>query len=158
MGRQVPLKKTGIIIEACKELKVPLIVIGNGPEHSNLVNDTGPTIHFKTEITDKEMPDELASAEAFLFASFEDFGIAPIEAMATGTPVIAYKAGGAMDYVVPGKTGEFFEVQTVESLVAALKDFKPSSYNHESIQKHVTKFSDVEFRKHIAKFLESKLR
>jgi glycosyltransferase involved in cell wall biosynthesis len=146
MGRQVPLKRTDIIIEACKQLNVPLTVLGNGPEHSRLVGITGPSIHFKTDVTDKDMPGELAQAEAFIFASFEDFGVAPVESMATGTPVIAYKAGGAIDYIVPGKTGEFFAKQSVDSLVEALESFNSHNYSHNAISLSSKLFSQSRFK------------
>lgn len=155
MGRQVPLKKTEIIIEACKQLKLPLVIIGTGPEHSRLVGMTGPTVHFKTDVSDAELPNELAAAEAFLFASYEDFGIAPVEAMATGTPVIAFKAGGALDYVIPGKTGEFFAEQTVDSLVKALENFKSSQYKSEALKVHADQFADKQFREKISKYIKS---
>lgn len=155
MGRQVPIKKTGLIIEACKELKVPLTIIGNGPEHSRLVKNTGPLVHFKTEVTDAEMPAELAAAEAFIFASHEDFGVAPVEAMATGTPVIAYKAGGALDYIIPGKTGEFFEAQTVESLATALKEFNTTKYHPEASKKQANRFSVKSFKANFQTFLSN---
>jgi len=115
----------------------------------------GPTVRLKTNVTDEQMPAELSSAEAFLFASFEDFGIAPIEAMAAGTPVIAYKAGGALDYVIPGKTGEFFNEQSVESLKAAIKSFDSSFYDHKAITRHTAKFSEEKFRKAIQEHLNN---
>lgn len=153
VGRQVPLKKTDLIIAACKQLKRPLTVIGNGPEHSRLVGMTGPTIHFKTGLSDEEVVQEIASAEAFLFASFEDFGIAPVEALAAGTPVIAYKAGGALDYVVPGKTGEFFSKQSTGSLVEALEQFNPKQYRAEKLQAYAQQFSSTTFRRQIRDFV-----
>ena len=152
MGRQVPMKKTDLIIKACNELELPLTVIGRGPEHNNLVNIAGPTITFKTDITDEQMPAELANAKAFVFASFEDFGIAPIEAMACGTPVIAYKAGGALDYVIPGQTGEFFAEQTVDSLVSALKSFNNDDCNPDEIIEKANQFSADKFQTTIQKF------
>lgn len=153
MGRQVPLKRTDIIVRACKQLGVSLTVIGNGPEHSRLVGMTGPTIHFKTDVSSEDMPAELASAEAFLFASFEDFGIAPVEALAAGTPVIAFKAGGALDYVVPGKTGEFFEKQTVESLVETLNSFESKKYKTEKLKATAKNFSNFLFNRQLQDFI-----
>lgn len=155
LGRQVPLKRVDIIVEACKELKAPLVVIGNGPEHSKLVGNTGPTIHFKTDVSDDELPNELSAAEAFIFASYEDFGIAPIEAMAAGTPVIAYKAGGALDYVHPGKTGEFFEAQTVEKLIETLNTVNLKQYSSATVQKQAEKYSSKVFRQKMRDFIES---
>ncbi len=146
MGRQVPMKKTDLIIEACNQLELPLTVIGQGPEHDRLVQLAGPTITFKTDVTDKQMPAELASAKGFIFASFEDFGIAPIEAMASGTPVIAYRAGGALDYIIPGQTGEFFAEQTVDSLMSALKTFDSSKFSPKEIRQYANQFSTEKFQ------------
>jgi glycosyltransferase involved in cell wall biosynthesis len=153
MGRQVPQKKFGLIIAACNELQLPLTVIGRGPAHSSLKSMAGSTITFKTNVTDEQMPAELAKAKAFIFAAEEDFGISPVEAMATGTPVIAYQAGGALDYVVPGKTGEFFEQQSVASLSKVLKNFKPKLYDPATIKKHAQLFSIERFQIAIQKYL-----
>jgi glycosyltransferase involved in cell wall biosynthesis len=119
----------------------------------------GPTITFLNKandnrVSDADMPAQLSGAEAFLFASFDDFGIAPVEAMAAGTPVIAYKAGGALDYVVPGETGEFFDEQTADSLVGTLKDFDGAQYNHQAIAKHAAGYSAEHFRRAIRDFLQ----
>lgn len=150
-GRQATMKHTGIIVEACSQLGVPLTVIGRGPDHQNLVRLAGPTVTFLTNVTDAEMANQLASAEAFLFASFEDFGITPVEAMAAGTPVIAYAAGGALDYVLPGKTGEFFKEQTTASLVDCLKNFDSSNYAADDIKKAAHRFGKDVFVKSMSK-------
>lgn len=141
MGRQVPQKRVDLIIAACNELQLPLTVIGQGPMHNSLRAMAGPTITFKTNVTDAQMPLELAKAQAFIFAAEEDFGIAPVEAQAAGTPVIAYQAGGALDYVVPGKTGEFFAEQKVSSLIEVLKTFDPKKFKASNIQAHAKQFS-----------------
>lgn len=154
MGRQAPAKYTDVIIQACNQLQLPLTVIGNGPDHDRLVRMAGPTITFRTDVTDDQMPAELAKAQAFLFASFDDFGIAPIEAMAAGTPVIAFKAGGALDYVVEGKTGLFFSEQTPQSLVVVLKDFDASHFDHHAIQQHARHFSPHVFQDKLTAFIK----
>jgi glycosyltransferase involved in cell wall biosynthesis len=148
-GRQVTYKRFDIIIEACTRLNVPLKVIGRGPDHDRLVRLAGPSVTFLTDVTDEQMPVQLASARAFLFASFEDFGITPIEAMAAGTPVIAYRAGGALDYVEPRITGVFFQEQTVESLMAAIQDFQPEQFNTETVRKKAATFSPEIFREKV---------
>lgn len=144
-GRQVPQKRMDLIIGACNELKLHLTVIGRGPEHAKLVRLAGETVSFNTDVNDKELARYFASAEAFLFASYEDFGVTPVEALAAGTPVLAFKAGGALDYIKPGVNGEFFNVQTVPSMCAALKNFKPKNYHEESIKKSALEFSDEIF-------------
>lgn len=146
-GRQTGYKHNEIIVEACTRLKLPLTVIGRGPEHDRLVRLAGSTVTFRTDVTDEEMPSLLAGAEAFIFAAYEDFGITPIEAMACGTPAIAYKKGGALDYVVPGKTGVFFEKQTSASLVKILKVWDNKPFKPTDIKATAARFSAHEFQR-----------
>lgn len=157
-GRQVPMKHTDIIVQACTQLSIPLTVIGKGPELNKLKEMAGPTITFAGYVSDEDMPKYFASAEAFLFASYEDFGITPIEAMATGTPVIAYRAGGALDYVVEGRTGSFFEEQTVDSLIGAIREFSPSKYSPDDIKTYAEEFSNDNFRKSLSEVVETVLQ
>ncbi len=145
MGRLATIKHTDVIVEACTKLNVPLRVIGRGPQLANLQKLAGPSVQFLTNVSDEQMPEQLASAEAFLFASFEDFGIAPVEAMAAGTPLLAYKAGGALDYVTK-ETGRFFTEQNAASLEQALKTFDASAYTARDIQKRAEVFSVQHFR------------
>jgi len=156
-GRHVPMKKIDIAINACNQLQLPLTVVGSGPITAELKKLAGPTISFTGRVSDKELSQLAASAEAFIFPSFEDFGIAPVEALAAGTPVIAYKAGGALDFVIPGKTGEFFTEQTVESLVAALHTFKPLHYDHAKISRFAEKFSAKNFHADFTTFIKDKM-
>lgn len=154
-GRQVPYKKTALLIEACSQLGLPLTVIGRGPEHQELVRLAGPTVKLLDNVSDKDLPGHFAGAEVFLFAAYEDFGVTPVEAMAAGTPVLAYKAGGALDYVVPGKTGDFFEAQNVESLSVAIKKFNPAQFKASEIRTLAEKFSDTAFRQTFQNFIDN---
>lgn len=153
-GRQVPQKKFDLVIQACNKLSLPLKVLGKGPEHRRLVALAGPTITFVEQISDSEMPELLASAQAFIFPSVDDFGIIPVEAMGAGTPVIALRAGGALDYVVPGKTGEFFDEQTVPSLRKALRTFDPTNYKPNAIRQHAKQFAPEVFTGKIQDFIK----
>jgi glycosyltransferase involved in cell wall biosynthesis len=153
VGRQTSYKKTDIIVEACTRLNLPLTVIGRGPENQRLRKLAGPSVTFVTTADDQQVVEAMQSAEAFIFAGFEDFGITPVEAMAAGTPVIAYKAGGALDYVEPGETGEFFEEQTIESLVEALEVFKPHDYDHAAVSRAAEQFSAEQFKVKLTGFL-----
>lgn len=150
MGRQTAVKRTDIIVDACTKLELPLTVIGNGPDHANLVARAGSTVEFLTNVSDEQMPAKLAAAEAFLFASVEDFGIAPVEAMASGTPVIALNDGGALDYVTK-QTGIFFTEQTAESLEQILVGFDSRFFDSTVIQKHAEKYSTKHFADAIQK-------
>lgn len=144
-GRQVAYKRIDLAVRACSELGLPLKVIGNGPEHHKLVSLAGPTIRFMTNVSDAEMPEHFQTAEAFLFPGLDDFGITPVEAMAAGTPVIAFQGGGALDYVQPKKTGIYFAKQSVASLKAAITDFQKHRFNHTIIVSAAAKFAPEAF-------------
>lgn len=159
LGRQVPQKFVDLSVATCTELGLPLMVAGNGPEHANLQAIAGPTVTFdSSRFPDAQTVAYMASAEAFIFTSEDDFGITPVEAMAAGTPVIAFKAGGALDYVIPGKTGEFFDEQTVESLKTALETFNSSKYNSSDIKTAAQKFSIEQFHKNMRAVIENVLQ
>src|SRR5690606_20441243 len=127
--------------------------IGKGPEHAKLVKLAGPTVTFITNASDEDVAEHMKKAEAFIIAAFEDFGITPVEAMAAGTPVIAYKAGGALDYVIPAKTGMLFDKQTVASLVSALKKFDANQYEETTIRRHAANFNRAAFQQKIKDFI-----
>ena len=148
-GRHVPDKRIDIAIKACNELELSLTIIGSGVETKNLKKLAGPTIEFTDRINDEEMDEKISNASAFIFTSEEDFGISPVEAMAAGLPVIAYKAGGALDYVSESITGTYFNEQTPESLIKVLKKFKAKDYNSKKIKNHVQKFSEDNFQKKV---------
>lgn len=153
VGRQVPYKRTEIIIQACNELGLSLKVIGRGPEHGKLQDIAGPTVELLVNVTDDALPEHLAAAEAFLFAAEEDFGVAPVEAMATGTPVIAFKSGGALDYVKEGQTGLFFDEQSAESLQAALTKFSKLQFHAEEVAASAAEYSPDAFQKHVSEVI-----
>lgn len=158
LGRQVAQKRQILAVEACSQLSLPLIVAGNGPEHAALVRAAGPSVIFQADLDDQAVAEYMAEANAFIFPGEDDFGIAPVEALAAGTPVIAYKAGGALDYVAPGKTGEFFDTQTVESLVATLQSFKSTKYSSGDIKKASEVFSIDNFHKSLRTVIEKALQ
>lgn len=148
-GRQTPYKRIDLAVAACTELKVPLVVIGNGPEHRRLEKMAGRNVTFLTSTDDLSMALHFQTALAFLFpTNIEDFGVTAVEAMAAGTPVIAYKKGGPQDYITP-KTGIFFEKQTVKSLVKAIESFNPGRYDPAAISAFAEQFSVAEFSKQI---------
>ena len=142
-------------VAACTQLNLPLVVIGNGPEHKKLKKLAGKSVTFLRNVTDAELPHYLQSAEAFLFPGIEDFGIAPVEAMASGTPVIAYRGGGALDYVIDGKTGVFFADQTVDSLVGAISKFQSLRFVRTDIVNQSEKFSTKTFQAQLSNYIQS---
>jgi glycosyltransferase involved in cell wall biosynthesis len=152
-GRQTPYKKTHLIVEACKKLDTPLAVLGDGPDHKILKKIAGPKTNFICPASDKDIERALLKARSFIFASNEDFGILPIEAMSSGTPVIAYKAGGALDYI-NSKTGLFFTEQTVESLANAIKKFNKLSFNQKELIRQSKRFDKSSFKDKLIKYME----
>jgi glycosyltransferase involved in cell wall biosynthesis len=113
----------------------------------------GPTITFLTKTGNAQLVEHFKTATGFIFPSLDDFGIVAVEALAAGTPLIAYKGGGALDYVLPGKTGQFFGHQTVESLVKSLESFKPDSYDQTALRQTAKEFAPTVFRKKMKAFV-----
>jgi len=156
-GRQTPYKRFDIAIEACNLNEQLLTVSGDGPDHARLRKLAGHDITFLGKTSDTVAEQEFASAEALIFPGLDDFGITPIEAMASGTPVIAYRGGGALDYILPGKSGEFFDEPTPESLAKVLKNFKPERYSHPAIAVFAQRFSRENFKKAMLRYIEGVL-
>lgn len=153
-GRQTPYKRVDLAIHACTKLNLPLTVIGRGPDHQHLLDIAGPTITFETNASDEDVARYFQQAEAFIFPGVDDFGIVAVEALSAGTPVIAFKAAGALDYIIPGQTGLFFEEQTVQSLCDTLKDFSSHSFDHTIIAKSAERFSPQEFKARFDAFVQ----
>lgn len=146
-GRQTPYKRFDLAVVACSKLGLPLTVIGDGPDSRRLRKLAGKSVTFLGKVPDRVLEEEFASAKALLFPGLDDFGITAVEALAAGTPVIAYKAGGALDYVEPGRTGVFFEEESVKSLAVALKEFSKMSFASVEISHYAEKFSRQQFRR-----------
>ena len=157
-GRQTPYKRIDLAVKACTQLNLPLIVLGGGPEHKKLNKIAGKSVTFLRGKTDEELAHYFQTSLAFIFPGVDDFGIVAVEALAAGTPVIAYKDGGALDYVEPGKTGDFFTEQTTENLVAALEKFKSESFNHSVIAKAAQVFSPAAFKEKLSKFVNKAMK
>jgi glycosyltransferase involved in cell wall biosynthesis len=155
-GRHVPYKRFDLAIQACNELGEKLRVVGSGPDTARLKSLAGPTISFTGRVSDEELVDLAHHAKAFLFPNEEDFGIAAVEALAAGLPVIAYKKGGALDIVQEGKNGLFFEEQKIEALVSAINIFiHELSFNSFNVSETSLYFTNNEFYKRITDFLQS---
>lgn len=152
-GRQTPYKRIDLAIEAANRLKIPLVVIGNGPAHKKLEKIAGRTVTFLTNTNDLAMADHLQSSLAFIFPNADDFGIVAVEALAAGTPVVAYKKGGALDYIKEGKNGTFFDRQTVASLVASIESALSKNFNHKQISESAEQFSASRFKQEIKDYI-----
>lgn len=152
-GRQVHHKRFDLAVQACSELGVELRVIGDGPEHERLKSMAGSTIKFLGRVSDEELIKQFQSAEGYIFPQEDDFGIVAVEAMAAGTPVVAYKAGGALDTVEEGKTGVFFEKQSVSSLSKAILRASKENWDYNGIAKNAAKFSSINFETELRDFI-----
>lgn len=157
-GRQSPYKRVDLAIQACNELKVPLVVIGNGPEHKRLEKLADRNVTFLTAVNDYDIVNHFQTSLGFIMPNMDDFGIVAVEALAAGTPVVAYKKGGSQDYLIPGKTGVFFEKQTVKSLVNAMEEVMNKSWNYDFIAQHSQQFSIASFRKNMQQFISETLK
>jgi len=157
-GRQTPYKRIDLAIAAFTALQLPLTVIGNGPDHERLVKLAGPTISFETNVSDVAMPKQFQAARAFIFPGTDDFGIVAVEALAAGTPVIAFQAGGALDYIIPGKTGEFFAEPTVGALTEALTDSMVQDFDAGIIKETAQQYSISVFNERVQNTINQSLR
>ncbi|MBI4122533.1 MAG: glycosyltransferase [Parcubacteria group bacterium] len=156
VSRLRPYKRVDIAIRAFNRLRMPLLIVGDGEELPRLRKLAGPSITFLGSLPEREKKRVLASARAFLHPQEEDFGISAIEAMAAGTPVIAYGAGGALETVTEGETGLFFEEQTWQSLADAVIRSRRISFDAERIRDHAEQFSEERFRREMRSFVEMK--
>ena len=178
LNRLVPNKRVDLLIKAFNKLNLPLIIIGDGPERLKLEKISNPNIKFLKQISDDEVEKYMSTCRAFIYAGIEDFGIAPVEAMASGAPVIAYGEGGILDTVncinnqdkEKVSSGLLFKKQTIEDIIDTVswfedkkiwQKFNPEILNEYSqnfsIEKFMNKFdliinkALVNFKKHYSK-------
>ncbi|MBN2005921.1 MAG: glycosyltransferase [Anaerolineae bacterium] len=154
VSRLIPYKRIDLAIRACNALKLPLYIVGSGRDQPALEAMAGPTVKFLGRVPDMQLPDLLARCKAFIFPGREDFGIAPLEAQASGRPVIAFGAGGALDSVVAGETGAFFYEPTPESLSQVLMAFDAQSVDPAVCRANAERFSVQGFRREILETAE----
>lgn len=149
-GRLVPYKRPDLAIAAARAAGVPLVVAGDGRMLAECRAAAGPQTRFLGRVSDEEMLSLQRRARALLMPGIEDFGIVPVEAMACGTPVIATGAGGALDSVVPGLSGQLVTAgsdrQIVDGFAAALRGFDADQFDAGRIRKHAEQFSRTRFR------------
>ncbi len=149
VGRLLYYKLFGLGIEACRELNVPLKIVGSGPESRALRRQASgaPNITFVEGADDDALRVLLSGAKALIFPQTEDFGLVAAEALACGTPVIAYGEGGSRDIVEDGKTGLFFPYQTAESLAEALRKCEQARFDRKYVARSAERFSKEEFKR-----------
>jgi glycosyltransferase involved in cell wall biosynthesis len=158
MSRLVEYKRMDLIVEAFNEMPdKELIVIGDGPEMDRLEDLAGPNVSLLGRQPDDAVEYYMQRARAFVFAAEEDFGIVPVEAQACGTPVIAYGKGGALETVVPGTTGLFFQRQSAAAICHAVRRFAgaPEQFEPGQIREHAEQFAVARFRRELAEWVES---
>lgn len=155
-GQITPYKKVEVAVEACTALNRKLVVLGSGAS-KQLKAKAGPTITFLEKVDDATMEYHFSHCRALLYPGMEDFGIVPLEAMASGRPVIAYGRGGALETVVERKTGLFFHDQTSQSLSQAILAFEDSEhlFDPEEIRKHAHLFSASRFRQEFSAYVDN---
>lgn len=156
VSRLIPYKRVDLAVQACARLGLPLLIAGSGRDRERLESMAGPTIQFLGRVPDDQLADLTARCRAFIFPGLEDFGITPVEAQAAGRPVIAYRGGGALDTVIEGETGLFFDDPTVESLMNALRRFAEMKFQPDHCIQNAARFDRAVFDRELAAFIEAR--
>ena len=155
VSRLIPYKRIDLAVKAFQELpNERLIVVGSGRARQSLEALSGPNVTFLGWQPGDRQLELMRGCKAFLFPGLEDFGIAPVEAMSAGRPVIAFRGGGALDTVMPGKTGEYFDEQTPDSLLQAIQQFDFRAYDPVDCRAQAETFSQEEFRRRLLGSIE----
>ena len=157
VSRLVPYKRVDLAVEVFNELGLPLVVIGGGSQLEYLKSIAKPNVKIMGRQSDEVIKEHYAKCRAFIFPGEEDFGITPLEAQASGRPVIAYGKGGALETVVKDKTGIFFDEQTKESLKSAILKFEDMTWDKNEIREHALTFDEEIFKKKIRKYVAQKI-
>ncbi len=148
-------KRVDLVVAAARKINMPLKIVGSGPQLEYLQTIAGPNVEFLGAIREEILPLVLAGCKALVIAAEEDFGLMPLEAFALGKPVIALKKGGAMETVVDGETGYFFENQEVDSLVEALIKLETGGLSEERCKEAASRFSKARFVKSLLELVKS---
>ena len=146
LSELMPHKRIDLAVEAFNELRLPLTVVGNGPDARRLRRIAGPNIRFTGRVSDEDAAALLSSARALVVTATEEFGIAAVEAQAAGRPVIALREGGARETIVEGETGAFFDRPDPAALVAAVRAFDPLAVDPEACVANASRFDVSHFR------------
>ncbi|MBU2595867.1 glycosyltransferase [Patescibacteria group bacterium] len=159
VSRLIPYKKADLVVAAFNQSGLPLKIAGDGPERKKLEKMANNNIEILGYVDNKRLIELLSHCRAFIFPAEEDFGIAPVEAMASGRPVIAYAKGGALETVVEGRTGLFFKDQTIDSLILTVKRFEKFEplFNPQDSRTQAEKFSIERYEMEWRGFVEKSL-
>jgi glycosyltransferase involved in cell wall biosynthesis len=156
-SRMVPYKRIELIVEAFRKMpNRKLVVVGDGPERKKVEAQAGPNVELLGYQPTEKLRDLMRHARAFVFAADEDFGIVPVEAQASGTPVIAFRRGGVTETVAEGVTGLFFDEQTVPAICEAIERFETTrdEFEPERIHAHAEAFDSERFRQKFSSLVE----
>lgn len=156
VGRLVPYRRLDLLVEAFNQLGRPLLIAGRGRDRERLEAMANDNVEFLGYVPDDALPDLMARCRAFLWPGEEDFGIAPVQAMAAGRPVIAYAAGGALETVTP-HTGRLFAEQSVDAIIEAVEAFDPEALDAGQIREHAEKFDRTVFCRRLTEFVTQRL-
>jgi glycosyltransferase involved in cell wall biosynthesis len=148
-------KRIDLAIEAFNKLRLNLVIIGDGPEKFNLQKIAKKNIKFLGFQPDEVVKEYYQNCTAFIFPTEDDFGIAPVEAMSYGKPILAYRKGGALETIIEGKTGEFFNYQNSAILADGIRRLRLNlkNYDPQFISHHAQQFSEERFKKEILEFV-----
>ncbi|MCX6739974.1 MAG: glycosyltransferase [Candidatus Parcubacteria bacterium] len=156
ISRLKPYKKVDLVIKAFNKLNMPLKIIGTGEEEARLKKMAKSNIEFLGPVSEDKKREYLSKCLAFINPQEEDWGITPVEAMASGRPVIAYAAGGVLETVIDGQTGKLFTEQSWEALIDTILKFKPQQYDPHFIKNHADQFNTRHFYQNIKNFVDNK--
>ena len=156
VSRLQEYKKIELAVKAFNNLGLPLVIIGDGPEKNKLEKEAKSNIKFLGRKSDEVVKEHYSKCRALIFPGEEDFGITPLEAMASGRPVIAYGKGGALETIIENETGIFFYNQTVSDLEEAVKKFEGMSFDKNVIRKHAELFDEKIFKEKINNYIHDK--
>jgi glycosyltransferase involved in cell wall biosynthesis len=157
ISRLIPYKRIDLVVEAFNRLGLPLVVIGEGRERARLQALAKPNVKFLGRLSDAECDAYRYRCRAFIFPGEDDFGIAPVEAMAAGRPVIAFGAGGALDSVADGISGILFAQPSAKALVDAVRRFETMRWDSRVIQVHAEQYSRACFREQFMTFVKESI-
>ena len=149
VSRLLPYKRIDLVVETFNALGLPLVIAGDGRDRQRLQKMAGSNVKLMGRVDDAILHDLLARCKGFIFPGLEDFGIAPLNAMACGKPVIAFAGGGALDTVIDGITGVLFDRQDVPSLSAAANRAASLRFVPDEIRAHAEKFGVARFKKEL---------
>lgn len=153
LARLVSYKRIDLAVEACTMLGRRLLVIGDGPDRARVMAKAGPTVSFLGRLSDGEVEHYAARCRALIFPGEEDFGMAPLEIAAAGRPTIAYRGGGAVETIVDGVTGIFFDRQEPGDLADAITRFERIEWSPAVLRRHAEKFGTDVFQAKLCAFL-----